>query len=64
MILDSCEVLLSETGAPWLAEWLADGKHIAATIPADTPEARKAQNQVTFLMNFSDELRRKVPIGK
>ena len=27
-------------------------------------EAQKAQNRVTFLMNFSDELRRKVPIGK
>jgi len=30
----------------------------------DVPEAQKAQNQVTFLMNFLDELRRKVPVGK
>jgi hypothetical protein len=29
-----------------------------------TAETQKAQNHVTFLMNFSDELRRKVPVGK
>ena len=33
-------------------------------MPVDTAEAQKAQNQVIFLENFSDELRRKVPVGK
>ena len=37
---------------------------IAALMPVDTAEAQKAQNQVTFLMNFSDELRRKVSVEK
>ena len=41
-----------------------DGKRIIALMPVETAEAQKAQNQVTFLMNFSDELRRKVPVGK
>ena len=41
-----------------------DGKRIVALMPVETPEAQKAQNQVTFLENFSDELRRKVPVGK
>jgi Tol biopolymer transport system component len=41
-----------------------DGKRIVALMPAETAEAQKAQNQVIFLMNFSDELRRKAPIGK
>ncbi len=41
-----------------------DGKRIVALMPVETAEAQKAQKQVTFLMNFSDELRRKVPIGK
>ena len=41
-----------------------DGKRIVAFMPVETAEAQKAQNQVTFLMNFSDELRRKVPVGK
>ena len=35
-----------------------------ALMPIDTAEAEKAQNQVTFLENFADELRRKVPVGK
>jgi serine/threonine protein kinase/Tol biopolymer transport system component len=41
-----------------------DGKRIVALIPVGTAEAQKAQNQVTFLMNFFDEVRRKVPVGK
>jgi len=41
-----------------------DGKRIVALMPVDTAEAQKAQNHVTFLMNFSDELRRKVPASK
>ncbi len=41
-----------------------DGKRMAALMPVNTAEAQKAQNHVTFLMNFFDELRRKVPVGK
>ena len=41
-----------------------DGKRIVALMPVDTPEAQQAQSHVTFLMNFGDELRRKVPVGK
>ena len=41
-----------------------DGKRIVALMPVETAEAQKAQNQGAFLMNFSDELRRKVPVGK
>ncbi len=41
-----------------------DGKRIAALMPVETAEAQKAQNQVIFLENFFDEVRRKVPVGK
>jgi serine/threonine-protein kinase len=41
-----------------------DGKRIAALMPAETPEAQQTQNHVVFLMNFADELQRKVPAGK
>jgi serine/threonine-protein kinase len=41
-----------------------DGKRIAALMPVETAEAPKAQSHVIFLMNFFDELRRKVPISK
>ncbi len=46
------------------ADLAPDGKRIAALMPVETAEAQKAQNHVTFLMNFFDELRRKVPAGK
>jgi hypothetical protein len=41
-----------------------DGKRIAALMPADAPGAQSAPNQVIFLENFFDELRRRVPAGK
>jgi len=41
-----------------------DGKRIVALMPVETAEAQKSQNQVPILENFSDELRRKVPISK
>jgi hypothetical protein len=44
--------------------WSPEHKRIAALMPVETAEAQKAQNQVIFLENFSDELRRKVPVGK
>ena len=41
-----------------------DGKRIVALMPVETAEAQKAQNHVIFLENFSDEVRRKVPVSK
>ena len=41
-----------------------DGKRIAALMPVETPEDLGAQNHVTFLFNFLDELERRVPAGK
>jgi hypothetical protein len=41
-----------------------DGKRIAALMPVETPEAQQSENHVIFLENFSDELQRKVPVGK
>jgi hypothetical protein len=36
-----------------------DGKHVVALMPADTPE--EPRERVIFLLNFFDELRRRVP---
>jgi serine/threonine-protein kinase len=41
-----------------------DGKRIAALMPGDTAQGQQARNHVIFLMNFFDELRRRVPAGK
>jgi serine/threonine-protein kinase len=37
-----------------------DGERVLALIAADTPETKRNQSHVTFLMNFGDELRRTV----
>ena len=45
------------------ADLAPDGKHFAALIPAEEPEAEHSQSHVIFLENFADELRRRVPVG-
>jgi serine/threonine protein kinase/Tol biopolymer transport system component len=41
-----------------------DGKRLVVLMPAEGAEEQKAQNHVTFLLNFFDELRRRVPTGE
>ncbi len=41
-----------------------DGKRVVALMPAKTANEQGAQHHVTFLENFFDELRRRVPAGK
>ena len=40
-----------------------DGKRLAAFV-ADEANGEKPLTHLTFLLNFFDELRRKVPVGK
>ena len=40
-----------------------DGKRIAALMPADEAASQRDQSQMIVLLNFFDELRRKVPAG-
>jgi serine/threonine-protein kinase len=39
-----------------------DGKRIIAIMPVESSEDQQARNHVTFLFNFFDELRRRVPV--
>jgi serine/threonine-protein kinase len=41
-----------------------DGKRIVALMPAETAEARNAENHVIFLLNFFDYLRQRVPVER
>jgi len=41
-----------------------DGKHFAVVLYADGTAEEKPITHVTFLLNFFDELRRRVPLGK
>jgi len=38
-----------------------DGKRVVAIMPAESAEEQPAQNHLVFLLNFADELRRRVP---
>jgi serine/threonine protein kinase len=41
-----------------------DGKRVAVVTPAETPGAPKQDHEVVMLLNFFDELRRRVPLAK
>jgi serine/threonine-protein kinase len=38
-----------------------DGKSVVALMPDESPEGQKTQNHLIFLLNFFDELRRRLP---
>jgi hypothetical protein len=42
----------------------ADGRRLAVIMPVGPSESPKPVHEVTFLFNFFDELRRRVPVGK
>jgi serine/threonine-protein kinase len=41
-----------------------DGKRLAVVMPAEATEASKAEHEVVFLLNFFEELQRRVPLTK
>jgi hypothetical protein len=41
-----------------------DGERFIVLIPAESPEPRETQSHVTLVVNFFDEIRRRVPTGK
>jgi Tol biopolymer transport system component len=41
-----------------------DGKRVAVLTPVESADAPKQEHEVVFLLNFFDELRRRVPLGK
>jgi Tol biopolymer transport system component len=54
---------IAEVGTSRNYDLHPDGKRVVALMPVETVGGQKAQHQVTFLLNFFDELRRKVPLG-
>ena len=57
---------LANTGFSGYYDLAPDGKRIAAFMRAGraSGEDKQAQSHVIFLLNFADELRRRVPEGK
>jgi len=48
---------LADTGVNY--DLAPDGKRVAALMPAEETGAQQSPSQVTFLLNFFDELRRR-----
>jgi hypothetical protein len=57
------ETRLRSSGFLFNYDLAPDGKRLAAIV-ADNANDEKALTHLTFLLNFSDELRQKVPTGK
>ena len=54
------DVRMAETGTGQNFDVAPDGKRLLVMTTADAPGNRRAQNQVVFLLNFADELSRRV----
>ena len=58
------EKRLGTSGGRKNVDLAPDGKRVVTLMPVETTEGQKAQSQVTFLENFVDDVRRKVPVVK
>jgi serine/threonine-protein kinase len=54
--------LSGAVGPDW--DLAADGKRVVAVIPEGSTQASAPEHDIVMLLNFSDELRRRVPLGK
>ena len=57
------EKQLADTGIFQNLDITPDGKRFVVLMPAEGAVVQKAQNHVTFLLNFFNELRRRLPTG-
>jgi hypothetical protein len=58
------EKQLGTSGGRKNVDLAPDGKRIATLMPVEAEEGPQTQSHVTFLENFVDDVRRKVPVGK
>jgi hypothetical protein len=65
------DTFVSEKPRVWIAklggtQWdlSSDGRRVAVLMPMESEEAPKQEHEIVMLLNFFDELRRKVPLGK
>jgi hypothetical protein len=54
---------LYDTGAIWNLDLAPDGKRFAVIPRPETAGEQKGSVHVTFLLNFFDEVRRRIPAG-
>jgi hypothetical protein len=57
------ETRLANTGVSLNFDLAPDGNHFAVLMPADNPESRETRGHQTIVVNFFDELRRRLAAG-
>jgi hypothetical protein len=65
------DTFVPEKPRVWIAQLVGtqwdlapDGKRVAVLTPVEGAEAPKQEHEVVFLLNFFDELKRRVPVGQ
>jgi serine/threonine-protein kinase len=58
------ETQLADTGVFQNYDIAPDGKRFVVLMPAEGSDKQESQSHVTFLLNFYDELRRRIPTGE
>jgi Tol biopolymer transport system component len=58
------EKRLANVGLAMNFDLAPDGKSFVVLMPAESPEPRETQNHVTLVVNFLDEVRRRMAAGK
>jgi hypothetical protein len=56
--------MLANVGLAMNFDLAPDGKSFVVLMPAESPEPRETQSHVTLVVNFFDEVRRRVAAGK
>lgn len=51
---------IADVGTNWNLDLAPDGRRFVVLMPAEGTEARESQNHLTLVMNFFDEVRRRV----
>ena len=55
---------IANVGNNWNLDLAPDGRRFVVLMPAEVAEARESQSHVTLVMNFFDEVRRRVAAGQ
>ena len=65
-VADRPRVLIAALGGAGAEHWdlAPDGKRVAVVIPEGARTATQQEHEIVMLLNFADELRRRVPLGK
>ena len=65
-VADKPRVWIAALGGARADDWdsAPDGKRVAEVIPEGARTATQQEHEIVMLLNFADELRRRVPLGK